>query len=64
MQEKRTFLVKINWFGEVHKFYTTTQDAKSAFRNALNRLAKKVGYPLISVQQHLSEGDKVKIFEA
>lgn len=62
---KKTYLVKINYYGEVHSFYTTAISEPHAVLNATNRLAKRVKCSLHYVRNHLySGGNKITTIEA
>jgi len=51
------YKVTLNWYGEIHVFYTSSKTAKTAKNNAINRLAKKLGKNRNSVSGYFS-GDK------
>lgn len=38
------YITKFNWQGELHTFFTNSNNIESAFKNSVIRLAKKVGY--------------------
>lgn len=56
-----TFKVTLNWFGEIHTIYTTTDGELRARRNALYQLANKLGKDLSFIQRHFWTGDKILI---
>ena len=41
---KKLYLVRMNWFGEVHEFWTRADREYEALHNAYTKLAEKVGY--------------------
>jgi hypothetical protein len=41
---KKLWLVKLNWSGEVHQFYTYAKKPETALQHAFCRLSQLVGY--------------------
>ena len=41
---KTKYLVELNWYGEVHKIYTSSTSRQGALSNSFNQLAKRSGY--------------------
>ena len=37
---KQTFLVRVNWKGEIHSFHTTTTNKRRALLNSCHKLGK------------------------
>lgn len=62
--EKKTFLVKLNYYGEVHSFYTTSTTPTKALGNAMNRLAKKMKVSIYYINNYLLNKDKHFVIEA
>ena len=62
---KKTFEVKINWFGEVHTFFTKADSEDTAFLNATYRLAYLTGCNIMYVRGKVrnSQYDSYKITE-
>ena len=52
------YLAKFNWKGELHTFFTNSSSIETAFKNAITRLAKKVGYSYLSIYNHFISGVK------
>ena len=50
---KNLYRVQFSWQGEIHSFHTQTISEEGAVRNALRKLAKKVGYDLKAVRDHV-----------
>ena len=53
----------LNYFGEVHEFFTFATSNFLAEKNIINRFAKGKGLSVYQVRQHLLSGDKIKIVE-
>ena len=61
---KYKYLVKMNWYGEVHKIYTSSYSNYGAFENACHQLAKRVGYTKAFVKSKFSgKKDNYEIVE-
>ena len=59
----KKYLVTFNWYGELHRFYTTASSEKIAIRNAKIRLSEKLGVDFPAVALHLSNGNKISVEE-
>jgi hypothetical protein len=44
--------VTLNWQGEIHTFWTTTDNERKAKYNAFNQLASKLGLTSYKVRQY------------
>ena len=40
---KTRYHITLNYFGEIHTFYTHSKCVEGALKNAISRLAKKIG---------------------
>lgn len=54
---KRKYLVEMNWYGELHKIYTSSTSEHGAVSNACYQLAARTGYNSAYVK-HKFYGDK------
>ena len=54
---KKKYRVNLNWYGEVHTFFTSSSTEKKALTNAISQLAKKNGYNRAFVKRFFL-GDK------
>jgi len=64
MSAKKKYLVELNWYGEVHKIYTSSYSKAGALSNSFYQLAKKVDYYRPFVIQHfLGNKDNFKVTE-
>jgi hypothetical protein len=61
---KTKYLVKLNWYGEVHKIYTSSTLRNGALLNAFYQLAEKTGYNKGFIKlKFLGDKDNFKIIE-
>jgi hypothetical protein len=58
---KTTYKVTVNWYGELHSFYTTTTSQVCALVNTANKLGKKLGVSGKVIYNHISQGNKATI---
>jgi len=55
------YRVTLNWYGEVHTFWTSTDKESRAEFNAMDRLARKVQMSRYYVRQYFYGRDKVRV---
>ena len=61
---KQKYKVHLNWYGEIHKLYTSSSSKSMALSNAICQLAKRVGYNRSFVKlKFLGETDNYKVEE-
>lgn len=53
--EQKLYHIKLNWFGEVHEFWTRSNREYGALHNAYVRLAEKVGYSAYFVRDNIKD---------
>jgi len=59
---KSRYKVTLNWYGELHTFYTNSGSTSKAKANAISRLAKKLGKSRYIVRQYYNSGkDNFKV---
>jgi len=58
---KKVFRVKLNWHGEIYEFTTITTRSDIAARNAIFKLAQKLGRDLSFVRQHFYDEKKITV---
>ena len=58
---KKVFRVKLNWHGEIYEFTTITTRSDIAARNAIFKLAQKLGRDLYFVRQHFYDEKKITV---
>jgi hypothetical protein len=58
---KDLYKVKLNWFGEVHTFWTHAFSKHAAFLNACHQLSEMVGYKRAVCKRHCSVGDRKEV---
>jgi hypothetical protein len=54
---KTKYLVRLNWYGEVHNVYTSSTSENGALLNAFQQLARKTGMSKGFIKLHF-RGDK------
>ena len=59
--KKKVFRVKLNWHGEIYEFTTITTRPDIAARNAIYKLAQKLGRNLCFVRQHFYDENKITV---
>lgn len=61
---KKSYNVKLNWFGEVHEFFTKADSSNAALYNATWRLAYITGCSVTYVRKKIFDGsDSYKVIE-
>ena len=61
---KTKYLVELNWYGEVHKIYTSSTSKQGALSNSIYQLAKRTGYSSSFVRlKFLGHTDNWKVTE-
>uniref|UniRef100_A0A6M3KZH6 Uncharacterized protein n=1 Tax=viral metagenome TaxID=1070528 RepID=A0A6M3KZH6_9ZZZZ len=59
----KTYKVTLNYHGELHVFHTKTSRPDIAAKNAIYKLAQKLGRDLCYVNLHFNNGDKILVTE-
>ena len=54
---KKNYLVELNWYGEIHKLYTSSYSKQGALSNTLYQLANKTCVSSYFIK-HKFNGDK------
>lgn len=50
---KKLYHIKMNWFGEVHEFWTRSDRDYGALHNAYVKLARRIGYNTYYVRSNV-----------
>lgn len=62
MNRSQTYKVTLNWYGEIHTFYTSSTTKRKALSNAMIQLAKELVRSNYSVRQYFNDGkDKYEV---